>query len=88
MEDQEIAAKMITIRAQTLAIRDVVARLLTYEALRWGDPADALRDISETTDIHIATMSRTDVEFEEVIRKEVDWIVSAARMMVTRRKNP
>jgi hypothetical protein len=83
MEDA-VARKRITIlNRQVLAMRDVVSRLLAYEALRQRDPEDLFRELSEAVDEKIARLSKgklgTPLELEEGIRKEIDWFVSAAR---------
>jgi hypothetical protein len=85
MEDKEVREKYALLTARVLAIRDVVARLLAYEAKRWPDPLKLLEDFSEATDsrIHAVTgdrnLSAGAMALQETIRKETDWIVALAR---------
>ena len=84
MEDTEARAIIKTLTLRVLAMRDVVARLLAYEARRHGDPAELLRDFSEATESRIAQVSsrKPSLASEEGIRKEIDWIVAAAQKML------
>jgi hypothetical protein len=80
------------VTARILAVRDVVARLLAYEAARWPDPFRILEDFSSATDMHIHQFAEpgqvddSELRFQEEIRMQVDWIVSAARIMQTAKK--
>jgi hypothetical protein len=92
MEDKEARKLISELALRVLAMRDVVARLVAYEAQRRDDPDELLRDFAEATETHIADVSRRrgkpSVIGEEGIRKEVDWIVAAARKMLPDDKEP
>ena len=85
MEDKDARETIALLMARVLAIRDVVARLVAYEAKRWPDPAKLLQDFSEATEIRIhhvtggRDISPQTLALQEAIRREVDWIVGAAR---------
>jgi hypothetical protein len=84
MEDKEARDQLALLTARVLGIRDVVARLLAYEATRATDPTSLLQSFSEATDqrIHWATDGHEATEpalwLVEAMRKEIDWIVAAA----------
>jgi hypothetical protein len=83
MNDEQFA----TFMARVLAMRDVVARLLAYEAERAPDKTEFLREISDATDerIHRVTKAQSvdqeTLALQEKIRREIDWLVAAARKM-------
>jgi hypothetical protein len=87
MPDEEAREKVIDLTARVLAIREVVARLVAYESLRWPDPTKILENFSDATAEHIYNISRDRptnvgmIAFQEKVQKEVDWIVAAARKM-------
>jgi hypothetical protein len=88
--DEKTREQFILLTLQTLAVRDVVARLLAYEAARREDPMALLRDFSEATDERIhheaqgLDLGPKTIEAQEILRKEVDWMVNAARVMIDR----
>jgi hypothetical protein len=85
MDDKQAPEVIATLTLRVLAMRDVLARLLAYEALRHERSEDLLRDFSEATETRIAHVSsarKPSMMAEEGIRKEIDWIVAAARKML------
>jgi len=78
-----------TTSARLLAMRDVIIRLLAYEARRHPDPRRLFDEFSTaTTDkLQEATGSEptdeTIILFQEMVQKEVDRIVGAARRIAT-----
>ena len=94
MEDKEIRDQFLELQARSLAIRDVVTRLLAYESTKWDDPPVLFNDISETTAKRIydllgkrSSSSRT-ILFQELLQKEVDMIVTMAREMAKPEDEP
>lgn len=94
MNLEEIRAEIVRLqeerrnqKAQILAIRDVVARLVAYEAYRAPDPEGIYQDVSHASDYRIdrlgagRDLSQDDLKFQEEWRRTVDWIVAAARKM-------
>lgn len=75
--------RRLTVRI--LAIRDVVGRLVAYEARRQSDPRLFYEEISQATgkQLEIATGAEPDdptvVEFQEALQREVDSIVAMAQ---------
>ena len=76
--------------ARVLAIRDVVAQLVAFEALRSPNSKDVYQEIADGTaksiyaqDVRYRREGREAapeaVAFQEEIQKQVDWIVEAAR---------
>jgi hypothetical protein len=84
MEDEVARRQIAILNRQVLAMRDVVSRLLAYEALRHDDPEELFRELSEAVEEKIASLSTrkraASIDLEEGIRKEIDWFVSAARL--------
>jgi len=94
VEDKEIRDQFLELQARSLAIRDVVTRLLAYESTKWDDPPVLFNDISETTAKRIydllgkrSSSSRT-ILFQELLQKEVDMIVTMAREMAKPEDEP
>jgi hypothetical protein len=87
MDDEELAKSLHLLLARTLATRDVVARLVAYEAARWPDPTKMYEDFSDATAQHLhevtagRPLSPGSIALQEAIQKEVDWIVAVARRM-------
>lgn len=79
--------EMMTLQAEILAIRDVVARLVAFEAMRWPEPSKIFENFSSATDLHLIQTQhgqapgRGAMTAQEEIRRTVDWIVSSARTM-------
>jgi hypothetical protein len=86
MEDTDARDQLALLSARVLAIRDVVARLVAYEANRWPDPNKLLRDFSEAVDARLHSLPPNDdnsmMTLHETIRREVDWIVEAAQSVL------
>lgn len=80
------AFEILTVRL--LAVRDVVARLLAYEAMRHHDPRGLLQHFSDATDHRIdrsgdgLKIGPETMKVQEAARKELDWMVAAARAMI------
>jgi hypothetical protein len=84
MSDDHAAKVMEFLVARSLAMGDVVARLLAYEAKRTSDPLDLLREFSEMGDKRlVGSPSQTAIrlQFAEAIRTQTDWLIAAARKM-------
>lgn len=87
--DDELLSEIKVLSARLMAHRDVVARLLAFEALRSPDPDALFRDVSDATDHRIygleAGREMTDqaTAFQEKWRAEVDWLVGAAMRMIS-----
>jgi hypothetical protein len=75
--------RRLTVRI--LAIRDVVGRLVAYEASRHADPRLFFEEVSQATTerILMATGAEPDdanvLEFQEMLQREVDSIVGMAQ---------
>lgn len=73
---------------RVLAISEVVARLMAYEAQRLGNPHDLLVDFSNAIDERLYQKSvehqQTDgsIALHEAMRDEVDRIVGKARVII------
>jgi hypothetical protein len=88
MDDEE-KANWRKITAERLALRDVVVRLLAHIALNSPDAEEIFRDIFEAGDRRLSTIpsdSSDLVEMSEIQRNETDWIVNAAKAIVTKSK--
>jgi hypothetical protein len=85
MED-DVREQLALLTARVLGMRDVVARLLAYEADRSPEPIQLLQHFAEATaertqDV-IAGATEGAMLAQETIQKEVDWIVAAAQQMI------
>lgn len=67
-------------------MRDIVARLLGAEARRCQNPDQLLREVSEGMERRISVgsspLSSPPVELEEMMRRETEWFVAAARSVL------
>jgi hypothetical protein len=87
MEDEEARKKIAELAYRVLAQRDVVARLLAYETARWPNQTQLLEDFSSAPLKRLRTLdkgrepSASAIWGEEIMQREIDWIVAAARMM-------
>lgn len=83
MENKQGPNPLAQLTFRVLAMRDVVVRLLAYEAQRWENPDDLFRDFAENIEGRITRVStraqKPSIQSEEGIRKEIDWILAAAR---------
>lgn len=82
-----LVAQIESLQAQVLAIRDVVARLVAYEASRHENPDDLLRDVSEAGDARIdrdTPPNESQMRMREIMRAQIDWMVAAARGLIGR----
>lgn len=92
MVDKALRQHLDLVCARILAVRNVVARLLAYEAARWPDPNTVFEGFSTTTDAHIHQLTKpgqvddSELRFQEEIRMQVDWIIANARLMMLRTK--
>jgi hypothetical protein len=80
--DQALYEELRDLRIQVLAIRDVVARLLAYEADRAADPLALLRNFEEGTMRRmekISSDSQGAMNVAEKLQTEVDRIIIMAR---------
>jgi hypothetical protein len=90
MEDKELRDKIAILTARMLGVRDVVARLVAYQALNHSDPQEMLKHFSDATDSRIFSVSKkmniqespAILAMQEETRKQVDWIVAAAGEML------
>ena len=86
--DEEARQQIANTTARVLAIRDVVARLLAYEAMRQDNLRGFWENFSDSTGarIHHVTGGRPvdgpTMQLQETIQREVDWMVAAARKML------
>ena len=83
MEDLELRNKVAELTAKMLAIREVTARLLAYEAARWETPKALFEDFSEAAIKRISAaqqkfgenLSESNLYFYETIqRKSTGWL--------------
>lgn len=87
MTDKITREEFVILQADFLAIRAVVARLVSYEAARWPDPTKIFESFSDSIgqQIHEVTADRQPtaktIAVQEEIQKQVDWIVASARTM-------
>jgi hypothetical protein len=84
MSDDHAAEVIKFLVARSLAMGDVVARLLAHEAVRSGDTTDTLREFSEMGDKRLAyspAQTAFRLQFGEAIRAETDWLIAAALKM-------
>jgi len=91
LDEKAIHAEIATLSAKFLSLRDIVARLVAYEATRAPDPAARLNEFSESATAHIFDTEKRMGEVPDlfamkmsaVIQEEVDWVVEAARRLAT-----
>jgi len=84
MEDSNAREDIVRLSAQIRAIREVVARLLANESEKTGDPKANFENYTNAIDARLHSMPSHDsaISFQELVRKEVDWIVGAAQQIV------
>jgi len=88
--DEETREAIALLNARQLVVREAVARLLAYEALRHDDPNGILRDFSEAADRSIDRAATAlpigpkTIKAQEAARTESDWLIAAARTMIDR----
>ena len=79
--------ELSVLNARVIALRDVVVRLVAYEAWRRDDPEPLFQAISGATErrIHRASAERPPLPegMHEEVQKTVDLIVRAARPIAT-----
>jgi hypothetical protein len=86
-DDDEIKRQIGNLTVRSIAIRDVVARLLAHVALKSDDPGSILREFSGAIDTRVDRFPKDQMTDDimnllEGTRKEVDWIIDAARVMM------
>jgi hypothetical protein len=87
-EETRDAIALITVRH--LVVREMVARLLAYEALRHDDPEGLLRHFSEGVEHSIyraeegTEVGPKTMKAQKAAQDESDWMVAAARKMINR----
>lgn len=87
MTTEEIEKKLHQLSGQILGLRDVVARLVAYQAARSSDKEALFQEISEATNYRIHGIQKgrdptlDALRFQEEWQRTVDWIVAAARKM-------
>lgn len=77
--------------ARLKAVRDVTAILLAYEATRHENADKLFEDITDSMDDRIHRFSNAattgqdafSMKLQEATRKELDWIVGAAKKMLS-----
>jgi len=86
--DEETREAITSLTARHLVVREMVARLLAYEALRHDDQEGLLRSFSEGIEHSIfraqegTTPGPKTMKAQEDARIESDWMVAAARKMI------
>jgi hypothetical protein len=86
--DEETREAIVLLSARQLVVREAVARLLAYEALRHDDPNELLQHVSQAADHSIdrnavgLPIGPATMKAQEVARAESDWLVSAARKLI------
>jgi hypothetical protein len=77
----EIENQIMRLTAQTSVMRDFIAWFLATLSAATSDPKSAIKFASESEDERIDAMnaaSLDQVQMVEMLRKEKDWIISAA----------
>lgn len=90
MADDLIRDELASLIARVLGIRDVVSRLVAYEASRHSDHEGLFRHISDATASNIYRTEKKDgrppsretMILQEQIQNEVDTIVAEARRIM------
>jgi len=81
MTQDEIENQIMQLTAQTLVMRDFVAWFLASLSRATSDPMSWIKFASESEDQRIDAMNAANlgqVQMMEMLRKEKDWIISAA----------
>jgi hypothetical protein len=87
-DDEPLNDDIVELYAMVLALRDVVARLTAYEAMRHPDGAEELfREIAESSDAKVAETAETlgddsPLGLEEGVRRHIDLLIQAARAIL------
>jgi hypothetical protein len=87
-DDEPLNGDVVELYAMVLALRDVVARLAAYEAMRHPDgPEELFREISESSDARVADAAETlgddsPLGLEEGVRRHIDLLIEAARALL------
>jgi len=87
MSDSESDPLRVSVRV--LAMRDVLARLLAYEAERLADPAPMFEEISHAAAAKLRAGAAREpdandpaiVAFQEMLQREVDELIGMARRL-------
>jgi hypothetical protein len=84
-DDPQLRDHILLLTARTVAMRDILARILAHEAQRSDDPDAVLRHYSEAGDArieHAEKRSPSTFEISEAIRVQTDWILAAAKVIL------
>jgi hypothetical protein len=81
-EDERARTDIVALAARSLALRDIVARLLAYEATRADDPNSMLQDFSDAGNKRVARLPQKHMQYAELIQKEFDWVVLMAKKQI------
>jgi len=86
--DEETREAIAILTARQLVVREVVARLLTYEALRHDNREGFLQHLSQSAD-HSIDQSAAGLRIgpktimaQEAARTESDWLIAAVRKLI------
>ena len=86
--DKEALGGLAELYVMVLAMRDVMARLMAYEALRHPDgPEGFLREVSEASDARLDEVGNqlgdaSPLNMEEGVRRNIDLLVAQARLLL------
>jgi hypothetical protein len=86
--DEEALDGLAQLYVMVLAMRDVVTRLVAYEALRHPDgPESLLHEISEASDTRLDEVRKklgndSPLNMEEGVRKNIDLLLAQVRLLL------
>jgi hypothetical protein len=85
IEQDDLTEALSTLTARVFAIRDVVARLLSYETRRWENPNDMYEELlgapgARDRDAPSTGSSSSETNIAQIFR-EIEGIVAIARRM-------
>ena len=84
-QDDEARAQILALTARSMAVRDIVARMLAYEAKRSSDPMALLQNYSDHADGKLERAEKASpelIETSETLRAETDWILVEAKALL------
>ena len=86
--DKEALGGLAELYVMVLAMRDVMTRLVAYEALRHPDgPEGFFHEISEASDARLDEVRKklgndSPLSMEEGVRRNIDLLVAQARLLL------
>src|SRR3974390_3487859 len=83
VEDEKARADIVGLMARSLALKQIVARRLAYQATRSDDPDFLLRHFPDSGDEDLNKLSGIPghLAFVELVQRELDGIVGLAAAM-------